>query len=849
LLASIIIPTYNHFEDCLRPCLESVVKYTDLSQVEVIVVGNGCTDGTASYMAELTKRQNVRYLSFPDPLGYPKATNAGLKVAQGKYIVFLNNDTELKEQPTNQWLQLLIDPMEADQSIGITGPMVTQSPETGENFTIFFCACTRAVSIKQHGLLDEGYSPGWGEDVDFCMHILRGGQKVVQVPLGANSYYPEPKYMVGEFPIWHKGTQTFREVPNGDALLRRNRSRLREKWAKKVKLNLGCGDQKIDGYIGVDLYNPNADLKLDICDLSQFQDNSVDEILAVHVLEHLNPYNINQILAEWYRVLKPLGKLVLELPDIEGLCRAFMESDKGQRYHLINCIYGTGTLGQPSFTPHLFGWYYEILHDHLAPLGFGNISKQEPQFDHWGVNFRLEAHKMPQGFFSELNGIVYRQMVERMPDNGTLVELGTWKGRSLAYVADLVKSKNLRVLAVDTFGGTPGDPFHESVKWENIRQIFDTNIRLMGLENHVDTLQGMTVEMAKSVPDGSVDLVFVDADHSYEAVRDDIAAWRPKLTPKGEMCGHDYVEHCGVPRAVQEAFGTNHSHQWDVWFAHEAAIAMPEPAIQAYPKTSIRVINRERKVFDCFPFFNEIELLEIRLNELKDEVDFFVLVEATVTHSGLPKPAYYAKHKHLLPRELTDKIVHVVAPLPDSADPWVRERAQRDAILDALAGRANDKDIVIISDADEIPSAKAVRSYNPELGMCQLDMKLYYYYLNLQGGVHWGHGKIMLYEMLKSITPTDARYYQCPWLADGGWHFSYQGGVAKIIQKIESWGHQEYNTPENKDPARIERAILDGVDLFGRNDRYDLVDLGALPQYVQRHASDLVNKGLILWKN
>lgn len=87
----------------------------------------------------------------------------------------------------------------------------------------------------------------------------------------------------------------------------------------ETKLNLGAGNSKIPGFTSVDLYDDEADIKADICDLP-FEDNSVDEIVAYQVIEHV-PYNkSDQVFAEMYRVLKPGGTAVVETPDIDYVC-------------------------------------------------------------------------------------------------------------------------------------------------------------------------------------------------------------------------------------------------------------------------------------------------------------------------------------------------------------------------------------------------------------------------------------------------------------------------------------------------------------------------------------------------
>ena len=106
---SIVVPTYNHLEDCLKPCLDSVIANTDMRNVELVVVANGCTDGTHDYVMGLScgkKNGVVKLLKFDKPLGYTKATNEGIKAATGDRVVLLNNDVVLLPQEKNFWLNL-----------------------------------------------------------------------------------------------------------------------------------------------------------------------------------------------------------------------------------------------------------------------------------------------------------------------------------------------------------------------------------------------------------------------------------------------------------------------------------------------------------------------------------------------------------------------------------------------------------------------------------------------------------------------------------------------------------------------------------------------------------------------
>lgn len=138
-----------------------------------------------------------------------------------------------------------------------------------------------------------------------------------------------------------------------------------------------------------------------------------------------------------------------------------------------------------------------------------------------------------------------------------------------------------------------------------------------------------------------------------------------------------------------------------------------------------------KKVFDCFTFFNEIELLKIRLEELHDVVDFFVICEAPVTFRGEPKPLHFEKNREMFD-EYRDKIIHVVVTdLPTTSNPWDREFAQRDALARGC-WMAEDSDMIMVSDADEIPRRETIIEVRNSDGYVAFDMPMYQYYINLQ---------------------------------------------------------------------------------------------------------------------
>lgn len=211
---SIVIPTLNHLEDCLKPCLESIFKNTDLeaSNVEIIVVANGCTDGTHDYLQGTqvaVGSDRLKVLSFSQPLGYTKATNMGLKLTTGEFVVLMNNDCQVLDfAKKGEWLDMLASPFYItsdllDKSVGVTGPSKLFSKETERHFVVFFLAMIRKELFDEIGYLDETFNPGGGEDIDFCARAENAGYKLVKVPEDDNLWKYETSY-----PIYHKGEAT-----------------------------------------------------------------------------------------------------------------------------------------------------------------------------------------------------------------------------------------------------------------------------------------------------------------------------------------------------------------------------------------------------------------------------------------------------------------------------------------------------------------------------------------------------------------------------------------------------------------------------------------------------------------
>lgn len=228
---SIVIPTYNHCETYLKPCVESIIKYTTMSDVQLVVSANGCTDNTHAYLNYLwTVVPHLKVIWNDEPLGYPRATNLGIEASFGEKIVLLNNDTVLLDQEKDTWIKMLEAPFLANERVGITGPVIQHSPEAGYNFCVFFCTMISRAVFDKIGLLNEEYGVGTGEDAEFCIEATRAGFLMAET---APKEILSPTMYTGVFPIYHRGEGTVHDenlVQNFNSVFARNCRKLARKY-------------------------------------------------------------------------------------------------------------------------------------------------------------------------------------------------------------------------------------------------------------------------------------------------------------------------------------------------------------------------------------------------------------------------------------------------------------------------------------------------------------------------------------------------------------------------------------------------------------------------------------------
>lgn len=274
------------------------------------------------------------------------------------------------------------------------------------------------------------------------------------------------------------------------------------------------------------------------------------------------------------------------------------------------------------------------------------------------------------------------------------------------------------------------------------------------------------------------------------------------------------------------------------------------------------------RVYDMFPFFNELELLEIRLHELDPVVDIFILAEARHTFQKKAKELIFENNKDRFAKFLP-KIRHIIIDaLPGFFYKWRIPNAwhvsdyQKGQVIRGLYDAQPD-DIVLFSDVDEIPKAESIRLFKEEPGITVFEQRFYSYYLNNvctffdthgktcvaqynRDGLGWWRGSVMMrfaefcnigksikkMRLLRDLPEPGVLVAR-----DAGWHFSSIGDVERIVLKLESYEHSEVNTEETKNRAAMQRRIAEGRSIFPDNQsRFQIVPLDTtFPRYLREN--------------
>jgi len=233
------------------------------------------------------------------------------------------------------------------------------------------------------------------------------------------------------------------------------------------------------------------------------------------------------------------------------------------------------------------------------------------------------------------------------------------------------------------------------------------------------------------------------------------------------------------------------------------------------------------QVVDTFIFADELDVLECRLRTLGEVVDWFVLVESETTFTGDPKPLHYEANRERY-AEWSDRIVHVVADLPSSPNPWVRERAQRESIIEGLrALPLSFDDTVVVSDVDEIWRPSIVVTDLPR-PFTVIQQSMYVYDFGWRHPDPW-FGPVVVH--VEDLPPTEYGTFEIirscrlherpPRVGNGGWHLSYFGGDEAMRRKQSSFSHTEF-ADVDLPGCRNDGLHVDGTQLERVTDLTDL---------------------------
>lgn len=262
------------------------------------------------------------------------------------------------------------------------------------------------------------------------------------------------------------------------------------------------------------------------------------------------------------------------------------------------------------------------------------------------------------------------------------------------------------------------------------------------------------------------------------------------------------------------------------------------------------------KVYDVFPFFNELDVLEIRLEELWDVVDVFVLAESNLSHSGKPKEYIFENNKERFAK-YASKIRRIqVDDMPETPDSWLREKFQRYSGIKGLTDVAED-DIIITSDLDEIPRADAIeliKSDENNWARYILTIPMFQYKLNYMK-IHdiVKQPNIMVTRAKFYTNPQQEREYTFPWVQKpddlvfvdhGGWHFTYFGDNNHAITKIQNFAHTETDTPDMIAKHDVEWFVKNKCGHHGpaNPERFEYV-------VVDEYFPDCITQNLDKWKH
>ena len=292
------------------------------------------------------------------------------------------------------------------------------------------------------------------------------------------------------------------------------------------------------------------------------------------------------------------------------------------------------------------------------------------------------------------------------------------------------------------------------------------------------------------------------------------------------------------------------------------------------------------KIFDCFMYYDEDLILDLRLNYLNDYVDKFIIVESSCTHSGVPKKLLFDINKYL---KFKNKINYIILDTPPLGlqnlsekdnehqknskyilNAVKRENLQRDTIIKGLDSALPD-DIIIISDVDEIPNLEENNIKTIKNKIILFKQKFFYYKFNLKLSNYIWHGSkackkknLISPQWLRNVKDkiypfwrfdtlfSNKKYQNIKFINNGGWHFSNIKTPANIEKKMKTYLHHREYELNPIGEKKISEIIKQKKPIYNlktdmRSNKFDLADelivaeIDELPYYIQTNINKYKN--------